>query len=244
MPRPRRPDSEIQAVRDRILDAAADLFAETGWQGFSMRKLGARLGIAAKTLYNYFDSQDELYLGLLTRGFRSLNDALRAAVASAGSPLDRLGALVDAYVAFAFAHANLYGLMFTWHVPKYNDYVGTASEQAARVELEAALENQRLAAQTIAACASAPLSEDDLRLITIRTWSQLHGFIAGVQNHLIDYMHPDPDSLRDRMVSLIKSSIAGELAGLCRAVAAGEAVQASHAVRVNHAAAASPAAPN
>lgn len=214
MPRPRRSDSEIEAVRDQILDAALDLFAEAGWQGFSMRKLGARLGIAAKTVYNYFDSQDELYLGLLTRGFRNLNDALSESLRSAEDPVERLGALVDAYVAFAFANTNLYGLMFTWHVPKYDDYVGTPSEETALVELEAALENQRLAAETIAACASAPLSDDDLRFITVRLWSQLHGYIAGMGNHLIDYMHPDPAALHERMVSQIKDSVVRELAGL------------------------------
>lgn len=214
MPRPRRSDSEIEAARDQILDAALDLFAEAGWQGFSMRKLGARLGIAAKTVYNYFDSQDELYLGLLTRGFRSLSQALTEAVEARTDPFERLDALIDAYVAFAFDNANLYALMFTLHVPKYEDYVGTPSEETALVELETALENQRLTAATIAACASGPLSDDDLRFITIRLWSQLHGYTAGIHNHLIDYMHPDPASLRERMIAQIKDSMVREVLAL------------------------------
>lgn len=214
MPRPRRSPSEVEAVRDEMLDAALDLFAETGWQGFSMRKLGARLSIAAKTVYNYFDSQDELYLGLLTRGFRSLNQSLTAAVDQRSDAFERLDALIDAYVEFAFGNPNLYGLMFTWHVPKFDDYVGTPSEQTALVELETALENQRLTAATIAACVDAPLSDDDLRFITIRLWSQLHGYIAGLHNHLIDYMHPDPASLHERMIDRIKDSIVREVLDL------------------------------
>lgn len=214
MPRPRRSDSEIAAVRDEILQAALELFAEVGWQGFSMRKLGSRLGIAAKTVYNYFDSQDELYLGLLTRGFTALNAALSTAVEQHTTPAARLDALIDAYVDFALGHANLYGLMFTWHVPKYDDYVGTASEASALVELEAALENQRLTAATLTASAGAPLDDEDLRFITIRLWSQLHGYLAGIHNHLIDYMHPDPAALHARMVAQVKASIAAEVAAL------------------------------
>ncbi|HQR80825.1 MAG TPA: TetR/AcrR family transcriptional regulator [Actinomycetota bacterium] len=220
MPRPRRSDSEIEAVRNEILDEALELFVDAGWQGFSMRKLGARLGIAAKTIYNYFDSQDELYLGLLTRGFRSLGQALAEAVESRTDPFERLDALIDAYAAFAFDNANLYGLMFTWHVPKYDDYVGTPSEDTALVELETALDSQRLTAATIAACASGPLGDDDLRFITIRLWSQLHGYIAGMHNHLLDYMHPDPASLRERMIAQIKDSMVREILALQPSVTA------------------------
>lgn len=214
MPRPRRSASEIAAVRNQMLDEALDLFVEAGWQGFSMRKLGARLGIAAKTVYNYFESQDEIYLGLLTRGFAGLNRALSDAVESGTDPFERLEAMIDAYVQFAFDNANLYGLMFTWHVPKYDDYVGTPSESTALVELETALENQRLTAVTIAACVGAPVDDDDLRFITIRLWSQLHGYISGMHNHLLDYMHPDPASLRERMIDQIKDSFVREVIAL------------------------------
>ena len=136
MPRRRRSENEVEAVRNQILDEALNLFVEAGWQGFSMRKLGARLGIAAKTVYNYFASQDELYLGLLTRGFHSLGQALAKAAEPHTNPFERLDALIDAYVTFAFDNTHLYGLMFTWHVPKYDDYVGTAMENTARVELD------------------------------------------------------------------------------------------------------------
>lgn len=220
MPRPRRSDTEIAAVRDEILDSALELFAEVGWHGFSMRKLGARLGIAAKTVYNYFDSQDELYLGLLTRGFTSLTAALAAALEDHEDPAARLDALIDAYVEFAFTHVNLYGLMFTWHVPKYDDYVGTPSEESALVELEAALENQRLTAATLTACVGSSLGDDDIRFITIRLWSQLHGYLAGIHNHLIDYMHPDSAALHERMVAQVKASIAAEVAALTPTVPA------------------------
>jgi len=198
MPRRRRSENEVEAVRNQILDEALNLFVEAGWQGFSMRKLGARLGI----------------LGLLTRGFHSLGQALAKAAEPHTNPFERLDALIDAYVTFAFDNTHLYGLMFTWHVPKYDDYVGTAMENTARVELETALDSLRLTATTIAACTGTPPARDDLYFITVRLWTQLHGYIAGIHNHLIDYMHPDPASLKERMITRIKNSVVHEILAL------------------------------
>jgi AcrR family transcriptional regulator len=226
MPPRRRSDSEIEAVRERMLDEALTLFAIAGWEGFSMRKLGARLNIAAKTLYNYFDSQDGLYLGLLTRGFRQLHSALSSAAAAHDDPWDRLSALAEAYRDFAFAHVNLYNLMFVWHVPKYDDYVGTPMEDAALSELEAALDNQHLLAATILDCVGHPVDEDDLRFMTIRTWSQIHGYVTAVNNNLVRYMHPDPAQIHTRMLQQGLSTAAAEIATL-----AGHDDTASQSVR-------------
>jgi AcrR family transcriptional regulator len=176
-----------------------------------MRKLGARLGIAAKTLYNYFESQDGLYLGLLTRGFRKLNVALSSAGAAEHDPWSRMSALISAYMDFALEHVNLYNLMFVWHVPKYDDYVGTAMEAVALDELEVALDNQRLLASTIVDCVGHPLDEDDLRFAAIRIWSQMHGYVAGVNNTLVGYMHPDPGRIHDRMVRSVQSAARAEV---------------------------------
>jgi AcrR family transcriptional regulator len=212
MPRRRRSDSEIEAVRERILDETLDLFAVAGWEGFSMRKLAARLNIAAKTLYNYFGSQDDLYLRLLTRGFRQLYSALSSAAFANDDPRDRLSALAEVYVDFAFTHVNLYNLMFVWHVPKYDDYVGTSMENVALTELAAALDNQRLLAATISECIGHAVDEDDLRFMTIWAWSQLHGYVAAVNNNLIGYMHPDPAQIHTRMLQQVRSIATAEMA--------------------------------
>ena len=43
-----------------ILTAAARAFAEHGYHGMSMRDLARATGRAPATLYNYFDSKEEL----------------------------------------------------------------------------------------------------------------------------------------------------------------------------------------
>lgn len=216
MPRPQRTEAEIEAVRTRILDEALALFAEAGWDGFSMRKLGARLDIAAKTIYNYLRSRDEIYLELLIRGFRQLHAELTAATGKHDDPWEQVGAMVEAYVDFGLTNPHMYDLMFSWHVPRYDDYVGTELEDLALVELEVALDNQLLIAAAIVACVgdAGPVSDDDLRFMAIRTWTQMHGYVAGLNSTIIGYMHPHPDTIRARMVEQIQSCVSTEIAGL------------------------------
>jgi AcrR family transcriptional regulator len=50
MPKPGEP-----LTRQRVLDAALHLIDREGLEGFSMRKLGAMLGVEAMSLYNHVE---------------------------------------------------------------------------------------------------------------------------------------------------------------------------------------------
>ena len=49
-----------QDKRQQILAAAEKLMAEVGFQGLSMQKLAKEAGVAAGTIYRYFDDKDHL----------------------------------------------------------------------------------------------------------------------------------------------------------------------------------------
>ena len=102
-------------------------------------------------------------------------------------------------------HANIYNLMFTWHVPKFKDYVGTPMEPAAKIELETALRVSELFMRAIQATAQneAPMPDKDARFHMIRMWSQMHGFVAGINNTLLDYMHEDPKILKEQLLECV-----------------------------------------
>lgn len=67
MLRPKKTFHEIETIKQKILEQALYLMSCHGFDGFSMRKLGSRLGVSAKTIYNYYQNKDELYLAILTR---------------------------------------------------------------------------------------------------------------------------------------------------------------------------------
>jgi AcrR family transcriptional regulator len=55
------------STRDRILDAALDLFVEHGFDGTSVRQIAERVGTTKAALYYYFASKDEILMALHMR---------------------------------------------------------------------------------------------------------------------------------------------------------------------------------
>ncbi len=53
------------AKRDAILAAAAEVFKESGFEGASMAEISARIGGSKGTLYAYFKSKEELFVGVM-----------------------------------------------------------------------------------------------------------------------------------------------------------------------------------
>ncbi len=113
------------------------------------------------------------------------------------------------FVDFGLAHANLYNLMFTWHVPKFRDYLGTDMEPAARLEMETALSLSQLFIDALRACGNGgkPMPEENARFLMIQIWCQAHGYIAGINNTLLDYMHKNPIVLKDRLIAKLVESV-------------------------------------
>jgi AcrR family transcriptional regulator len=56
----RKERAPVQPMRDRILDAAADLFARKGFYAVSIREITRTVGIKESSFYNHFRSKDQL----------------------------------------------------------------------------------------------------------------------------------------------------------------------------------------
>lgn len=76
-----RPDPAPDAsTRDRILEAALDLFARYGFAGTSVRQLARAVGLRESSLYNHFPSKEAIYHALLdAHGPASSVERLRSA---------------------------------------------------------------------------------------------------------------------------------------------------------------------
>ena len=195
MPKAQRTAKEIEAAKAEILQATVKLIVDIGYDDFSMRKLARTLGMTATTIYNYYKNKDDLYLHLLIRGFDTLNARLAEARRQQATPELQLSAMIRAYTDFGLDQANFYNLMYSWHVPKYNDYVGTPMQQVADLQLEAAMKVPAAFFETIRAYAKErgrAIGEADAWFLLIHYWSQLHGFVAGCNNTILSYIHPVP----------------------------------------------------
>lgn len=63
------PSARRQETRNRLLDAAAEVFTEEGLQGASVESVCSRAGFTRGAFYSNFSSKEELFLALLGREF-------------------------------------------------------------------------------------------------------------------------------------------------------------------------------
>jgi AcrR family transcriptional regulator len=94
----RRQSTETGAsARERILDAAYELFSQRGVRGVGVNEVIERAGVATATLYRHFPSKDSLVLAFLDlREQRWTKDLIEAGAIRRGSnPEERLLAIFD-----------------------------------------------------------------------------------------------------------------------------------------------------
>lgn len=74
-----------EATRQRLLDAAAQVFAETGLDAASVEAICERAGYTRGAFYSNFDSKEELFLALCLRMAHAQVAAVRERVAAFGA---------------------------------------------------------------------------------------------------------------------------------------------------------------
>lgn len=90
-----------------VLTAATRLFREHGYHATSIAAIAEAAGIAAPSFYRHFAGKSDVLLAALTRGSEQLAAAASEALASTGSPQDRLDRLVRSYVGVACRYRDL-----------------------------------------------------------------------------------------------------------------------------------------
>jgi AcrR family transcriptional regulator len=80
----------VESTRERILTAAATLFAEHGFDGSSMPAIARSSGITAGAIYKHFKSKGELLLEVVKRSFESTPLFMQTSAAATATALPRL----------------------------------------------------------------------------------------------------------------------------------------------------------
>ncbi|MEV2266376.1 TetR/AcrR family transcriptional regulator [Nonomuraea africana] len=117
--RTRPPQERADAARNRekVLAAAAALFAAKGMEAVSMDAIAAAAGVGKGTLFRRFGDKSGLAVALLDARERDLQERIltgppplgpSADARQAGAaPAERLAAFVEAYLDYLFAHLDL-----------------------------------------------------------------------------------------------------------------------------------------
>jgi AcrR family transcriptional regulator len=112
-----------QETVDEIVSAAWELSRNARLGGFSMRELGARVGMRAQSLYSYFASKHELYDAMFAAGNRAFVATMSAPL-QAEDQVSAIRALAHRFVRFCVDDPVRYQLLFQRPVP---DFVPSAA---------------------------------------------------------------------------------------------------------------------
>jgi AcrR family transcriptional regulator len=97
------------AFRTSVREAAERVFVRSGFQAAKMTDIAAAAGVAVGTLYNYFDSKEEIFVEIFAAHSRELHARLTP-VLSAGSPSERLGNIVRTCLEYMDRHGALFAM--------------------------------------------------------------------------------------------------------------------------------------
>lgn len=111
-----RKKREKQEMRERIIEAATEVFAEDGYEKTSIRNIAERIEYSPGTIYLYFKDKNEVLFAVHKVGFDLLRQEMFPLQAIA-DPLERLRAIGEVYMRFSMEHPQHYNLMFVLMAP-------------------------------------------------------------------------------------------------------------------------------
>jgi AcrR family transcriptional regulator len=105
--------SSADPTRDRILAAAADLFAERSFEGATTREIAARAGVAQPLLNYHYRSKDELWRAAVDSLFDALTSSMAAhlEVLRGVDELTRAKLRVREFVTFSARNPQLHRII-------------------------------------------------------------------------------------------------------------------------------------
>jgi AcrR family transcriptional regulator len=170
-----RRQREKSELREKILDAARELFITEGYDGVSMRKVAEKIEYSPTAIYLHFADKEELFHQLCQEDFAQLAALFQGPDISA-DPVERIRQIGRVYVQFGVRFPYHYRLMFmTPHPPAKLDE--SDLETRGNPELDAyAFLNQTVREAMLAGKLREDLTDPDLVSQTL--WAGVHGVIS------------------------------------------------------------------
>ncbi len=170
-----RREREKSETRDKILDAARELFVTEGYEGVSMRKVAEKIEYSPTAIYVHFADKNELFRELCHQDYARLAEVFQSSAMSANA-LERLTQIGRIYVEFGIRNPNHYKFMFMTPHPGHRlDDID--SEMHGNPEMDAYAFLKWAVQQAMdAGCFREELR--DAEVISQTLWASVHGVIS------------------------------------------------------------------
>ena len=99
-------ETQENATRSRILDAAEELFALHGYRGASVKRIAAKAGVTGAMINYYFGNKVGLYHAVLDRIMDDVKKMIKDVLATGLPPVQRLEIFYRWFFDYAAQHPN------------------------------------------------------------------------------------------------------------------------------------------
>jgi len=166
---------EKSETRDKILDAARELFVTEGYEGVSMRRVAEKIEYSPTAIYVYFADKQELFHELCQQDYARLAEVFQSSAMSS-NPIERVKQIGRTYTEFGVRYPNHYKFMFmTPHPPHEPDEEDREVMGNPEVDAYAFL---KWAVQRAIDAGRFREELQDAELISQTLWAAVHGVIA------------------------------------------------------------------
>ena len=170
-----RREREKSETRDKILDAARELFVTEGYEGVSMRKVAEKIEYSPTAIYVHFADKEELFRELCHRDYAALAEVFQSSMIST-DPIERLKQIGAIYIDFGTRYPNHYKFMFMTSHPLH-ELDEADREMMGNPEMDAYAFLKWAVQQALdAGCFRQELTDADL--ISQTLWASVHGVIS------------------------------------------------------------------
>ena len=121
-----RPVDAVTNTPHRLLEAAAEAFADRGFHATTTRDIASRAGLSPAGVYVHFASKEELLYQLSREGHMAARDLLLSAADQADSPTEALRAIMATFARWHAEHfrvARIVQYEFANLTPEHRDAV-------------------------------------------------------------------------------------------------------------------------
>ncbi|MBN2155474.1 MAG: TetR/AcrR family transcriptional regulator [Candidatus Lokiarchaeota archaeon] len=113
-------DKREQQISD-IIDAAIELYAESGMDGLSMREIARKTGMSAKNIYNYFQSKREIFIGMRVKYLKSIENLILKIISNnTKNIIDFIIEIAEEFINWASENEEGFNILFLSEPPNSN----------------------------------------------------------------------------------------------------------------------------
>jgi AcrR family transcriptional regulator len=187
-------------LKNALIRAGAELLAQEGVGGLTLRKAARRAGVSHSAPYAHFADKQALVAAISTEGLRVVRDRIEeAARRHEGDPLEQLVEAASETVRFGLEQPDLYRVTFTGAIEQEHDY--PAYVEMAQRSFEA------LVRLVESAQSAGVLDPGPAELVAVGLWSLVHGLISLLTSRQIPHRLLERTPVRELLLGVLASHL-------------------------------------